>query len=252
MQKMNKNSFKCNIFNLGISGLSLADYIAFADRYKKEYNPDLLIVQVTESDFFTDATAQYKLIHINSDQNGYFIEENESYEGGLQKLLTRIYKPLDDRERFLTFLPFLEYSKMKAEQLSSSQIQNHDHTEIKKGKVYNTSLLNWELQRLKEVYKIPVVLLYLPTTPVIANGVVEQTEDLFLPVLSEQVKKYGITLVNLEDSFNENYLLNKTLPRGFNNTAPGEGHLNQTGHALVAQELSKVIPILLQEEENAL
>jgi hypothetical protein len=31
------------------------------------------------------------------------------------------------------------------------------------------------------------------------------------------------------------------LPRGFSNTAPGEGHTNKYGHACIAQELYKHI-----------
>ncbi len=250
MQKLNQERLNSSVFNLGISGLSLADYISFADKYKATYEPDLLIIQVTESDFFTDATSPYKLVHIVNERGAYAIEVNQSYESRLKQILKGVYKPLNDIERIITLLPFLEYSKIKAEQLLKSQNTTHNTETLKKSN--DIELLDWELKMLKEAYNIPIVLLYLPTTPVIKDGSVIQVKDHFMPVLSEIAKRYDVMIVNMEDVFNENYKLTKTLPRGFNNTSPGVGHLNETGHRLIAEELVKVIPALLLEGENAL
>ena len=42
-------------------------------------------------------------------------------------------------------------------------------------------------------------------------------------------------------AFLENYQQEKTLPYGFMNTVLGNGHLNVTGHHLIAQALIKKI-----------
>lgn len=43
------------------------------------------------------------------------------------------------------------------------------------------------------------------------------------------------------DAFLKEYEASYEVPYGFSNTSPGTGHLNRTGHRLVAEELYKMI-----------
>lgn len=50
--KLNNNH---NIYNLGISGNSVADYIYYSNSYIHKFNPSKIIIQVTYNDFINDA-----------------------------------------------------------------------------------------------------------------------------------------------------------------------------------------------------
>lgn len=50
-------------------------------------------------------------------------------------------------------------------------------------------------------------------------------------------EKNNIDFVNLLPLFEENYIETHKLPYGFINTEPGGGHLNATGHALIAEAI---------------
>lgn len=51
----------------------------------------------------------------------------------------------------------------------------------------------------------------------------------------------GIGVVDVVDSFIENYYENRELPYGFANTTIGSGHLNETGHRIIADELYRYV-----------
>lgn len=50
-------------------------------------------------------------------------------------------------------------------------------------------------------------------------------------------EKYNVDVVDVVPDFIENYKENKTLPYGYRNTKPGEGHLNKLGHKIIADRL---------------
>lgn len=54
-------------------------------------------------------------------------------------------------------------------------------------------------------------------------------------------EKYGIEIINMEDIFLTNYTKHNIIPYGFYNTSIGEGHLNVSGHRMIASEIEKVI-----------
>jgi lysophospholipase L1-like esterase len=166
-------------------------------------------------------------------------------------MLTSIYEPMSDTQRIITLLPFLQYTKQKTEQLfkkpSPRPFQKSEQ------KQYDTDLLDWELKKLKEKYQIPIILLYIPTTPVIDYDTVRTTNDDFYPILENHTQKHDITLINMKKPFEQTYQQIKQLPRGFENTSPGNGHINELGHKLVAEELTKVLKkILTKEGDHAL
>lgn len=50
-----------------------------------------------------------------------------------------------------------------------------------------------------------------------------------------------VTFLDMSEAFLSAYASDHILPHGFANTAPGAGHLNADGHALIARELYKII-----------
>ena len=60
--------------------------------------------------------------------------------------------------------------------------------------------------------------------------------------------KYDFLFVDMTEDFLKAYQEEYILPRGFVNTKMGYGHLNKSGHIMIADKLSKVI--VEDEEKN--
>ncbi len=73
------------------------------------------------------------------------------------------------------------------------------------------------------------------------NMVASATTDTTMPDKMQKIEKicnkYNVEVINMLPVFTENYIENYELPYGFHNTKMNEGHLNQVGHRLIAEEL---------------
>lgn len=86
------------------------------------------------------------------------------------------------------------------------------------------------------------VIFYHPPVSVNADGGIFFPDN---PELSEQFARccenHGIRFLDMRERFRREYENGYILPYGFFNTAVGVGHLNKYGHAMIAQELYRVI-----------
>ncbi len=87
----------------------------------------------------------------------------------------------------------------------------------------------------------PIYFLY--HRPYTAAGPEPETLDGqdILPLVEQYCTEYGIKLISTDETFSGNYQNDHTLPYGFYNTVYGEGHLNATGHRLIAERLKEEI-----------
>lgn len=60
-------------------------------------------------------------------------------------------------------------------------------------------------------------------------------------IFKELCEKYNVIFIDMYDTFAKHYEDTNCLPHGFSNTKVGTGHMNKTGHRLVAERLYEVI-----------
>ncbi len=90
--------------------------------------------------------------------------------------------------------------------------------------------------------KAKLIIFFHPETSIDTHGnLIIKTDQSALEAFSKTCRSNGIIFVDMTDSFMECYESEQVLPHGFINTAIGTGHLNETGHALIADELADVI-----------
>ncbi len=86
-----------------------------------------------------------------------------------------------------------------------------------------------------------IIILYHPAVTIDPDGkmhvLTNNAESYYEKVCSEN----DITFVDMTDAFLEAYGKDHVIPYGFSNTAPGDGHVNEKAHEMMAEELSKVI-----------
>jgi len=88
--------------------------------------------------------------------------------------------------------------------------------------------------------EVSLLIAYAPTVPRIYNNQVRFDAEAgnFGRELAAACKSNGIAFLDLGEAFCDYYRRSGRFPRGFFNTPPGEGHLNEAGHAIAAQMLS--------------
>lgn len=99
------------------------------------------------------------------------------------------------------------------------------------------------LTELKQRADAPVTILYLPTVPFLEDGqlIVEDENESLMTKFAEACHEHGIGFVSMRDTLIEAYHKHGRIPRGFANTLPGRGHLNDLGHAVVAHKLTELM-----------
>jgi hypothetical protein len=93
--------------------------------------------------------------------------------------------------------------------------------------------------RIRQATRKGVAIVYVPHVPRIeGNRVVCDDPD--WPLVSgfaASCRDAGIDFINLHETFVRHYTATGEFPRGFPNSRPGDGHLNVTGHRLIAEAL---------------
>lgn len=106
-----------------------------------------------------------------------------------------------------------------------------------------TTALNAFLSKIRaDAGDREIIIFYHPQAGVDQNGVFEdQTNPDARAAFITACEANNITFLDMTESFESLYNEHHILAHGFANTAVGYGHLNKYGHAIVAEELAKVI-----------
>ena len=89
---------------------------------------------------------------------------------------------------------------------------------------------------------LPIIIFYHPGIAIHQDGSISTNGDSTIIHLFQEVcEENGIYFLDMSDRFQQEYEESYTLPYGFANTSVGSGHLNKYGHAMIADELYKLI-----------
>ena len=164
------------------------------------------------------------------------------YDEEIEKSLNdEIYLPTysDGIMGFLQNFKYLKLAYYQYSNLHQSSAKSIDSS------INNKDTINRLLSKAKDIcesHDVRLIIVYHPIIAVNNDGTVTASynrED--LDIFESECNKVGITFINMEDDFVNNYYDNYELPHGFNNTIPGTGHLNSVGHKLIAYRLKDVM-----------
>lgn len=98
-------------------------------------------------------------------------------------------------------------------------------------------MLDEILKYLKQNYDREIVILELPSISLNNEGQLEISCGIRQEIFKEVCENNNVTYVNMQDTYIREYEESNILPYGFSNTNPGYGHLNESGHRMVAETL---------------
>ncbi|MEO1394119.1 MAG: hypothetical protein AAFV90_14520 [Cyanobacteria bacterium J06634_5] len=234
------------IINAGKPSASPASYLYAADFFRQTFAPDATVIQLTESDLLEDMTTSASEFYVekvagNVDADSvYEVSRNEDF-GSVDPLAQAITK----------YAPFLKPLK----QMSVLRVGGRNfHASVSPTEPYedesfgmeealalyaeDADLARWTVHQLNQQFP-NLVLVFIPAMNYQDWGEVssEPRNASLENALTVAAEAQSVPLLNMRSDFRAHYRTQGTHLRGFNNTLPGEGHLNAKGHALIANRL---------------
>ncbi len=95
------------------------------------------------------------------------------------------------------------------------------------------------LRQLRRQTQVPLTIVYCPYVPVIEKGkvILEDPSREDKLVFATLCQEEGVNFIDLTEPFIRLYLQAKEFPRGFSNTTPSIGHLNENGQKVAAMAI---------------
>lgn len=217
-----------NVINSGYSGTSPAYYDQLSVYFLKRTNPDMTVIQISDSDFtieMINPSEVYSYKETNSET--YKIVMNREYAS--TNPLTKIFRKFI----FLDQISTLRVAAQKSGELLNNK-QETSGTTLKK---INEDLCLFALQQLKQKYD-NLVLVHVP--------LIENYKEKDIPtdaevVINSMADKINLPILNMREDFSEYIENSHQMVQGFNNTTPGIGHLNKAGHRIIANRIADYI-----------
>lgn len=224
------NDFKC--LNLGVSAnafeVSLSNFPYVLEKYK-----DVKYILIETSN------VEFSPIKLDEIKNGKF-HAPEKEKGLVHKISRSIpYIRLINKK-------INEASAAKVNVVTTTNVQNmDDDINIYIDKM---NMLLYDLsQKCVENGIKPVILLHQRFWEDAARNIITENSQEYIDAFKNCCENNNIKVIDVTKTMIERYKKNFEFSYGFSNTAPGEGHLNKTGHRIIAEEIYKSIN---EMEEN--
>ncbi len=231
------NDGKLHVINIGKSGNYFSVVLQHLDGILGEFSDAKGIIIETDSLCYDT-----KALYDSMIQTGY--DPNETASSILAGMSTRQkavitakkYLPLL-RELHKQYYTFLDSRRSSAD---SVDILDPDFWQSEYDGGFETGLddlMTWLRSRTDK----EIIILYHPSVTLQADGSMNIMTNNAEPYYEKICKKNDITFVDMTDRFVEAYDKDHIIPYGFSNTTPASGHVNSYAHAMMAEELAKVI-----------
>lgn len=221
---LNKHFKNNSVYNLGISGHYFETCVSNLEAAAKKYRPKKFIVIGTGWVEFTDD-------EYNDILNGTVKEKSsENWDvGGIRTLY--VHSSLLRRA----------YSQVK-------EFMSADGSDEDAGEVLTPSTreladaLYKKIHDTAESVGAKAIILYYPAITIEQDGSlnIRGTAEA-VKVAKEVCAKNGVILLDMTERYLNEYEIKHILPYGFVNSSVGAGHLNKYGHAMIADELIKIM-----------
>lgn len=224
------------VYNIGFSGHKFLTCASNLKAALKTYRPTNYVVIVTSSVSFSDEE-----IALAIDGETPDLPSNAA-NGGIIGLLRKN--------------PYLHLIKRQMDfylnDLQAEDIEDAEAPEAfaESDSAVNESLLSDLLHKMSvsaEEYGAKLIIAYHPGVKIASDGALILNADQdAIARFKRSCDANGILFLDMSDRFKEEYENTYILPYGFANSPVGSGHLNQYGHAMMAEELYQLI---LEDEQ---
>ena len=192
--------------------------------------PGAITIEISNTDFST-TEIENAMLQVEYDEDDNIL--NQSNNAGIKTRAINFIKES---------CPLLSLAKKKFEALTAADTIVTDSS-IDMEPYYD--LLFDALSLIRSEYDGPIVFIYHPGTLLLEDGKMEIIYGDTWPFFQQACKENNIDIIDMGPCFEREYIENQKLPYGFSNTSPNAGHLNQTGHKLIAEAVISYVEELV-------
>lgn len=222
-----ESKYNCSVYNMAMDGHSYCDIVSgFNSAIKQFPNAECVVIEIDSTDFSEEALSAalssrpYYGPHYITDKMSSLSPKEEI------KYLYQKYFPI---VRAIN-------KNIKANNnatYSSETTKGNIKPEKYKEYVYKT------LYSLKADFSGTIIIAYHPQIQLSDNGSIIVQNSYTQNIFMNCCKETDIIFLDITDQIISEYTNNSVLPYGFCNSAYGKGHLNSTGHMLMAESIYK-------------
>lgn len=243
------------VYNIGMDGHSFIVCVNNLEAAINKYRPSkYVIIETTEVQFTKE--------DLNNAISGT-VPEIPSYSGGIVGFLQKnpylrllnaqrgIF--MEGKQDILNTGIFNQANRINEEILSNENngmslyvaARAKANSKVSREAEYNKDMVNKLLQKMNNVARLSgaeIIIVYHPRTELDEDGsLLLMNDSTELSNFKRTCEDNSIFFLDMSDRFLEEYTKNYVLPNGFSNTHIGSGHMNKYGHAMMADELYKLI-----------
>lgn len=219
------------VYNIGVSGDDFAICAGYFRAALKKYQPEKYVIIETDLVSFSDEAISLAISE----------KDTAKAPGHTDAITTFFKKSPYIREMYQNAKDYITNLRSK----SIEDAQDIDVLAELNSEDNNESLLNsllGKMSALAEEYGVKPIIMYHPYMVIASDGMIDIDAD------QNEINRFkrlcdtnGILFLDMSDRFKAEYERMYVLPHGFSNTRVGSGHLNQHGHAMIADELYGLI-----------
>jgi lysophospholipase L1-like esterase len=229
---LRQDGYHADLHNLGDSGSTIADYVYLAPIIRARYNPKIVVIQISQSDFGQEG--------FNVNHPNYFVAD----QNGPVSLVhvPQVVKSLSLASTLQRSFSIVAYGYIRFEEIVGLPKQDQP-ARFKNGELIDDTFntMPAQLNELRSAYDgVSVIIILVPQVPKIEGNTLVTNDATYEALLR---RAQGISEWKVIDPLPEFQAMIEQgqLPRGFSNTLPGVGHLNASAHRIVGRLLAKQI-----------
>lgn len=224
------------VYNMAMDGHYYPQIINGFESAMKEFpNASSIVIEIGSTDFDTNELEDSLTQRI---YNECYLGENIINSLSIKQKIKVLYQEAFPLLRIINKNFTVAHQKKGLVNETSHTVDNQ--YDINEESAY-AGILDASMQLIRKYYSGTVIIVYHPTVQLKQDGTLKaislSTDELF----KQKCAKYEINFIDMGLLFEKEYIENKSIPYGFMNTALGSGHLNKTGHKLIASELAKIL-----------
>lgn len=162
--------------------------------------------------------------------------ENENGENIVQGLSVKKYLTLKVKE----ISPLLSLLKQQYKSIYSND-KNDKTVSDEMDLDYYKNILDKDLRLIRSEYAGNLIIMYHPVVELDKKGNLIADSSVTDKLFADLCKKNNIIFADVTAAFIKAYNNDYSVPYGFNNTSMCSGHLNETGHKIIADELYDIL-----------
>ena len=236
-------SDRYSVYNMGISGhtfYKVCQYLPITISLYQKNTPKYVVIETNNIDL-TEEGVDSVLSRT--------VEKTPVYDSGLMATLQKnpafrlFYHQLDSG---MLEILFPELTKTKLNQNDDKAATKEDSVAIYANTADTVDVTPYDklmsyLGNLENQYDTNIIIFFHPCEKLNTDGSLSFTNNQNTVVFSEYAEKYGITYIDMTESFTQMYYEDHYVPHGFMTGEIASGHLNKYGHKAIADRIYDAI-----------